>query len=38
MKDLTKFLAVVGAVIAIKKMIESRRACLYAGPIKICNG
>ena len=37
MKDLMRFLALVGAVVAIKKLIDSRRVCLHAGPFKICN-
>lgn len=37
MNDLAKLLAIVGTAVVIKKIIDSRRACLYAGPFKLCN-
>lgn len=36
MKDLAKILAVIAAVIAIKRIAESRRACVCLGPLCAC--
>jgi hypothetical protein len=37
MKNLTTAIAIAGTVIVLMKIANSRRACLYYGPFKICN-
>jgi hypothetical protein len=37
MKDLFKVIAVISALVALKRLSESKRICLSAGPLKICN-
>jgi len=36
MKDLTKLLAVIAAIVAIKRISESKKACVCAGPFCAC--
>jgi hypothetical protein len=36
MKDLPKLLAVIAAVVAIKRIVDSRRACVCLGPLCAC--
>jgi len=36
MKNLGKLLAVIAALVAIKRIAESRRACLCVGPVCAC--
>jgi hypothetical protein len=36
MKDLAKLLAVIAAVVAIKRIAESKRACVCVGPFCAC--
>lgn len=36
MKDLAKLLAVIAAVVAIKRIADSKRTCLCLGPLCAC--
>lgn len=36
MKDLTKLLAVIAAIVAIKRIADGKKACVCAGPFCAC--
>lgn len=36
MKDLVKIAGIIGLLIALKKIAESKKVCLCAGPVCVC--
>lgn len=37
MKDLNKVIAIIAALVLVKRLIDGKPVCLKLGPAKICN-